>query len=81
MLDKLKIKDYFTEVFISSKEGISKPNRLIFEKALFALGVTPGESIFVGDNAKIDIPGAKEIGMKTFLLTDNQNIINILPFV
>lgn len=81
MLKKLKIKDYFTEVFVSSKEGISKPNRLIFEKTLFALGVTPGESIFVGDNAEIDIPGAKEIGMETFLLTDNQNIINVLPFV
>lgn len=81
MLNKLKIKNYFIEVFVSSKEGVSKPNRLIFEKALFALGVTPGESIFVGDNAEIDIPGAKEIGMKTFLLTDNQNIINVLPFV
>jgi putative hydrolase of the HAD superfamily len=75
ILKKLRIKDFFTEVLVSSHEGVTKPHIRIFKKALSKLDVQPEEAIFIGDNPEVDIPGAKAIGMKVFLIADEK--INI----
>jgi putative hydrolase of the HAD superfamily len=49
----------------SSEMGTRKPHPAIFERALEALGVEPGNSLFVGDRLYEDIRGAGELGMTT----------------
>ena len=49
----------------SSEVGMRKPHRAIFERALEALGVAPGDAAFVGDRLFEDVRGAGELGMKT----------------
>jgi putative hydrolase of the HAD superfamily len=49
----------------SSEVGRRKPDAAIFERALDALGVTPEETLFVGDRLYEDIRGAAELGMTT----------------
>ena len=49
----------------SSEVGRRKPDPVIFERALDALGVAPGRTLMVGDRVAVDIAGAKALGMKT----------------
>ena len=72
ILEKLKIKDFLDVVLVSSREGIAKPNQLIFKKALSLLQVEPGEAVFIGDNLEVDILGAKSVGMRTILVSDEE---------
>ncbi len=50
-------------VVVSSEEGWRKPHPSLFEKAMRDLGVTPGQSLFVGDSPVHDIGGARAAGM------------------
>lgn len=52
----------------SAEHGFLKPHPAIFETALLALGVTPAESVMVGDSVRHDIEGARRIGMRAVLL-------------
>jgi putative hydrolase of the HAD superfamily len=49
----------------SSEVGKRKPHAAIFERALEALGVEAGETVFVGDRLYEDVRGAGELGMVT----------------
>jgi putative hydrolase of the HAD superfamily len=49
----------------SSEVGMRKPHPAIFERALDALGVEPGQALFVGDRLYEDVRGAGELGMTT----------------
>lgn len=52
------------EVLIFSDEiGVPKPNRLMFEAALDALGAKPEYTIHVGDLRRTDVVGARNMGM------------------
>jgi len=53
----------FGVVTISSDVGYMKPHPKIFEHALESLGVTPGETMMVGDSLRCDVAGAKNMGM------------------
>jgi len=64
-IDALGISDYFSPVLISAREGVSKPDAEIFQRALWVLAASPQEAIFVGDNPIDDIQGAKSAGMHT----------------
>ncbi|MCM3162027.1 HAD family hydrolase [Metabacillus litoralis] len=61
----LEIDNYFDVMLISENEGIKKPDREIFIRALSKLGVSSDESMFVGDHPVNDIEAAKKVGMKT----------------
>ena len=50
----------------------TKPNTQPFIKMCELLGVAPENAIHVGDNPKTDILGAKELGMKTIILTPDK---------
>lgn len=52
----------------SSDHGYLKPHPSIFEAALSLLGVTPGESVMVGDSLAHDIHGARQVGMRGILV-------------
>lgn len=50
-------------ILVSEREGISKPDRAIFHRALDRLGVRPGAAWFVGDHPEFDVRGAAEAGL------------------
>jgi FMN phosphatase YigB (HAD superfamily) len=64
-LDQHGMLRYFDVLTFSDEVRLAKPSREIFEMTLSELGVTPRESIHVGDHVKNDVVGAKQIGMKT----------------
>lgn len=51
-------------VLISGEEGIKKPHPAIFERGAARLKVDVRDCIFVGDNPRTDMMGAKQVGMK-----------------
>ncbi|MGN8645683.1 HAD family hydrolase [Gracilibacillus sp. HCP3S3_G5_1] len=59
----LKIESFFSTILISVIEGIRKPNREIFERAMQRLQVEPHECVFVGDHPQNDIIAARNAGM------------------
>lgn len=64
----LGIGQYFQTITISSREGVAKPSPEIFRKALKKAAISPEESIYIGDSPHHDLEGAREIGMRVFLV-------------
>lgn len=63
ILEREGIAAFFDAVVISDEVGWRKPKPIIFEVALARLRVSPGETLFVGDRADIDVLGAKRAGL------------------
>jgi putative hydrolase of the HAD superfamily len=64
-LGALDLEPYFTTVVFSDEYGRAhrKPDRLPFQVALGALGVDPGDAVYVGDRPAKDIAGPAAVGM------------------
>ena len=62
----LGLDSFVDRVFTSALIGVEKPNRLIFEHALTALGAN-GDSWMIGDNPIADVDGARAVGMQAIL--------------
>jgi putative hydrolase of the HAD superfamily len=50
-------------ILVSEREGIRKPERAMFHRALGRIGVEATESWFVGDHPDADVRGAAEAGL------------------
>jgi putative hydrolase of the HAD superfamily len=48
--------------------GRGKPERAVFDVALAKIGARAPETVFVGDDPRCDVCGAREAGLKTILL-------------
>jgi putative hydrolase of the HAD superfamily len=59
---------FFERVVVSSEVGYEKPDRRIFEIAVAAAGVSPYESLYVGDNYYLDTVGARAAGMASVVV-------------
>jgi YjjG family noncanonical pyrimidine nucleotidase len=70
------ITDYFTTITCSQKANARKPEKEIFEFALGQANATVNESIMIGDNYKVDIQGAKNIGMDYIFFNPENNILS-----
>ena len=64
-LEKYGILQYIDLVVASADEGVSKPDRRIFEIALQRSDCKPSQSIMIGDRIDNDIVPAKLLGMHT----------------
>lgn len=64
--DEHQLHDLFDAVVLSSEEGITKPNQLIFERAAERLGVFPSECLMI-DDSKENCKGAEAVGMSAVL--------------
>ena len=64
-LENFGIKKYIDLVIASAEEGVSKPDRRIFEIALERSRCKPENAVMVGDRIDNDIVPAKQLGMKT----------------
>ncbi len=77
LLIKYKLEKYFNIKVISSLQKIHKPDIKIYQVALSLLKIKPEEAIFIDDSQKY-IDGGKKAGIKSFLFTTNQKLINDL---
>jgi putative hydrolase of the HAD superfamily len=66
----LALSPMFDTLLISEAEGISKPHRQIFDRALERLNVTHPRAVFVGDHPDVDVAGARAAGMRTIWRRD-----------
>ena len=41
-------------IVVSEEVGVAKPDPAIFQRALGAIGAQPAETLFVGDNSRVD---------------------------
>lgn len=64
-LENFGIKKYIDLVIASAEEGVSKPDRRIFEIALERSRCKPENAVMVGDRIDNDVVPAKQLGMKT----------------
>ncbi|MDA4129028.1 MAG: HAD family hydrolase [Thaumarchaeota archaeon] len=71
-VEKLGLQKYLDPVVISGIYGYAKPHPEIFRRALDLAGVTPRESIHVGDLYDADVLGAEGVGMGA-VLVDRDN--------
>jgi putative hydrolase of the HAD superfamily len=63
LLNHLMLSSFFDVMIISCEVGMMKPDVRIYERALSALGVSPAESLFIGDGACQELDGAHEAGI------------------
>lgn len=59
----------FDAIVFSYQVGIRKRDARIYQHALDAVGVAPGDAIFVGDGGSDELHGARAVGMSTVLVT------------
>ena len=65
--------DFFVDNYTFSYENTyMKPNSSIFLRALLSLNAKISETLMVGDDEKVDIIGAKAVGLKTCLYDKNK---------
>jgi putative hydrolase of the HAD superfamily len=67
-LELLGLDAFFDAVFSTEELGALKPDPEPFKKLAAAMGLSPGEILYVGNSPRYDIAGAKKAGMKTALL-------------
>lgn len=70
-LEAAGLREFFDVVIDSSLVGIEKPDPAIFRAALDALGVSPEETLYVGDLYEVDVVGARAAGIEAVLLTSS----------
>jgi putative hydrolase of the HAD superfamily len=68
ILEQFGISKYFSPVVISSEVGADKPDALIYERAAQLAGVSPNETLHVGDDPVRDWKGAASAGFSVFKL-------------
>ena len=55
---------FFKQRILSSQSGYKKPDVRLFQAAMKKFRVKPKESLYVGDNIRKDLVGAKKAGMR-----------------
>ena len=63
-LSRLGLASFFAASVAALKVGVSKPDPRIFQVAAGAVGVQPHEVLHVGDDAILDVLGARDAGMQ-----------------
>ncbi len=74
LIDGCGLRPHLDLVLSSEAARSCKPDPGIFEQALASLGVTAGETVFVGDMIDMDIVGANRVGMRSVLTTQGSGI-------
>lgn len=67
-LDRLDLRDAFDVVLVTPTVGRSKRDRLVFERVLDDLAVSPSRAAYVGDDPRVDFRVPNDLGMTTVRL-------------
>lgn len=68
VLEMFGIRDHFDAVFASLEEGVEKPDPRLFHICLQQLGVSPENTVHIGDNPVDDVEGALAAGIRPVLI-------------
>jgi putative hydrolase of the HAD superfamily len=68
LLEQLEISSRVDAVLVSSVEGVEKPSREIFHRALERLGTQAKETLHIGDSPREDYFGAESAGLQAALI-------------
>jgi len=71
--NKLGLEPHIDFIITSGEVGVDKPDPLIFLAALERAGVNAAETIHVGDQYKVDVIGARGVGIAPILI-DRYNL-------
>lgn len=63
LLESLGIARFFEVTTVAGSVGATKPDPRLFEAALRAMGVSPSEAVYVGDDPDRDLAGAVGAGL------------------
>jgi FMN phosphatase YigB (HAD superfamily) len=76
MMEKQGILNYFDALSFSDEVKWVKPNVKLFQHAIDELGVSPEETVHIGDSMKGDVVGAINAGMRIiWVKTKEQNFL------
>jgi len=64
----LGIHDFFDVIVFSSQSAVAKPAPGIFKHSLKKTGLSPSESVHVGDHFENDVTGPQAVGIKALFL-------------
>ena len=65
---RLGLEPYLNFALTSESVGFPKPDRRIFQAALDKAGINADEAVFVGDQYRIDVVGARTAGIQPILI-------------
>jgi len=71
-LHKVGLLDYFDPIVVSGDHGFRKPDPRLFRFALDGMGVAAENALYVGNDMRTDIFGAREAGMTTVMFDSDQ---------
>jgi putative hydrolase of the HAD superfamily len=71
-LHKVGLLDYFHPIVVSGDHGFRKPDRRLFRLALDGMGVAAENAMYVGNDMRTDIVGARDAGMTTVMVDSDQ---------
>lgn len=66
----------FHTIVSSVREGVEKPSPRLFETALARIGVRAEDAVYVGDDYRSDVVGARAAGMTPLLLDRNDRYLS-----
>jgi HAD superfamily hydrolase (TIGR01509 family) len=69
LMERYGVLGCFAHTTFSDEVGVRKPDRAIFALTLRALGVEPAAAVHVGDDAILDVLGARAAGLRTIQVT------------
>lgn len=78
-LDAIGVRPYMQTILVSETVGLRKPDAAIFQLALSQLGLSPQETIFVGDHPLNDVHGARCAGLVAVWLSGCHDWPDDLP--
>lgn len=67
----LDIEKYFDGILISSDYKTKKPDKRFFDRLIEKYQIDANKTLFVGNDSKTDIAGAKQVGFDTFYVKSN----------
>lgn len=70
--EMLGLNQYFDHIVLSTQFGFRKPDRRLFAIACSLLDVPPAQAVYIGDDVRKDIGGAKKAGLHAILVNRNQ---------
>ena len=80
-LEDLGLLEFFPTRAYSTDVGARKPDVRLFSAALESMHVKAAETMFVGDDTKVDILGARRVGMTTIHRSSNRRGSTVADYV
>lgn len=78
---RANLEENFDFYFTSKELGYKKPEKSFFEKIANEVGVLTENAVMIGNDYEKDIVGAKKAGLKTVLITTENNSFPQADFV